>query len=85
MVAEAAAQGGLGAIQYFISDKYIAAFKEMAANPNARLVVVPAELSGLAGFATVAIEGLRTLHADNGRAPPSPSSGTLGTGIWTRS
>jgi regulator of protease activity HflC (stomatin/prohibitin superfamily) len=84
MVADAAAQGGPAAIQYFVADKYVAAFKEMAANPNARLVVVPAELSGLAGLAAGAVEGLRALQADGGRAAPSPPPATPGVSPWAR-
>jgi regulator of protease activity HflC (stomatin/prohibitin superfamily) len=73
MVADAASKGGPEAIHYFVADKYVAAFKEMATNPNARLVVVPAEMSGLAGLATVAVEGLRALQAGGGpAAPPIP-------------
>jgi regulator of protease activity HflC (stomatin/prohibitin superfamily) len=84
MVADAAAQGGPAAIQYFVADKYVAAFKEMAANPNARLVVVPAELSSLAGLAAAAVEGLRAFQADGGRTAPSPPPAAPGAGPWTR-
>jgi len=79
MVAEAADKGGPQAIQYFIADKYVAAFKEMATNPNSRLVVVPAEMSGLAGFAGVALESLRAMQ------PPAPAQGSAPSNPWARS
>jgi regulator of protease activity HflC (stomatin/prohibitin superfamily) len=84
MVADAASKGGPAAIQYFVADKYVTAFKEMATNPNSRLVVVPAEMSSLAGLATVAVEGLRTLQAGSNPADPPISPAAPAAGSWTR-
>jgi len=78
MVAEAADKGGPQAIQYFIADKYVAAFKEMATNPNSRLVIVPTEMSGLAGLAGVALESLRAMQ------PPAPTPGSASANPWAR-
>lgn len=48
MVSEAIAKGDVNAINYFIAQDYVAAFKALATSPNQSTVIVPAELSGLA-------------------------------------
>jgi len=80
MVAEATSKGGLEAIRYFVADKYVAAVKDMATNPNSRLVIVPLEMSSLAGLAGVALEGLRAMQ------PPTsaPGSTPAGPNPWAR-
>lgn len=67
-VAKAAAAGGEPALRYFISQKYIEAFGQMAASHNSRLVVVPIEASAIAGGITQAMEILRI---NPGAAPPA--------------
>ena len=85
MVAEAAEKGGPQAIQYFIADKYVAAFKDMATNPNSRLVVVPAEMGGLAGLAGVALEGLRAMQPPaSARGGTAPAAAPASPGPWAR-
>jgi len=49
MVSEAIARGDVNAINYFIAQKYVEAFAELARNPTAKTVIVPAEMSGLVG------------------------------------
>ena len=48
MVSTAIAKGDVNAINYFIAQDYVAAFKALATSPNQSTVIVPAELSGLA-------------------------------------
>jgi len=48
MVSEAIAKGDVNAINYFIAQDYVQAFKALATSPNQSTVIVPAELSGLA-------------------------------------
>jgi regulator of protease activity HflC (stomatin/prohibitin superfamily) len=49
MVSEAIAQGDVQAINYFIAQKYVEAFKELATSPNQKLVLMPMEASGVIG------------------------------------
>jgi len=48
MVSTAIAKGDVNAVNYFIAQDYVAAFKALATSPNQSTVIVPAELSGLA-------------------------------------
>jgi len=48
MVSSAIAKGDVNAINYFVAQDYVAAFKALATSPNQSTVIVPAELSGLA-------------------------------------
>ncbi|EHM00376.1 SPFH/Band 7/PHB domain protein [Acetobacteraceae bacterium AT-5844] len=68
VVAEAARDGGTSALNYFIAERYIEAFGEMAKNPSSRLVVVPMEAAGIAGGITGAMELFRNA---SGGTPPS--------------
>jgi regulator of protease activity HflC (stomatin/prohibitin superfamily) len=59
LVSEAIAKGDVNAINYFLGQKYIEAFAQLAASPQQRTVIVPAEFAGLASL----VEGLKTLNA----------------------
>ena len=48
MVSTAIAKGDVNAINYFVAQDYVAAFKALATSPNQSTVIVPAELSALA-------------------------------------
>ncbi len=48
MVSSAIAKGDVNAINYFVAQDYVAAFKALATSPNQSTVIVPAELSALA-------------------------------------
>lgn len=87
-VAKAAADSGEPALRYFIAQKYIEAFGQMASSPNSRLVVVPMEASAIAGGITQAMELLRVTPGaplpgpafaapqlrPSGSVPPMPSA-----------
>jgi len=62
MVSEAISKGDVNAIRYFLGLKYVEAFGELATSNQQRTVIVPADLSGLAGL----VEGLRALNAQTG-------------------
>jgi regulator of protease activity HflC (stomatin/prohibitin superfamily) len=49
MVSEAIARGDVNAINYFVAQKYVEAFKELARSPQQKTVIVPAEMSALVG------------------------------------
>lgn len=72
-VSEAIEKGDVNAIRYFLGQKYIEAFGQLASSNQQRTVIVPADLAGLAGL----VEGLKTLNAQGeassarGAAPPA--------------
>jgi regulator of protease activity HflC (stomatin/prohibitin superfamily) len=47
MVSDAIAKGDVAALNYFIADKYIRAFGEIAQSPNQKLVMLPIEATGI--------------------------------------
>ena len=72
MVSDAIASGNVQAINYFVAQKYIEAFKALAEAPNQKFVMMPMESAGvigsLAGIADLAREALDR----NGNPPPRP-------------
>ena len=58
MVSEAIAKGDVAALNYFIADKYIKAFGQIANSPNQKIIMLPMEatgiLSSLAGIGEIA-------------------------------
>ncbi len=85
VVSEAIAQGDVQAINYFVAQKYVEAFKELATAPNQKFVLMPMEASGIigsiAGVAELAKEALgRQQSAPRGNPPPPPPRATFPTG-----
>ncbi len=75
VVSAAIAEGDVQAINYFVAQKYVEAFKELASSPNQKLVLMPMEASGvigsIAGVAELAKQALAS--QDNkaaGKRPP---------------
>ena len=68
MVSKAIASGDIQAINYFLAQKYIEAFGQLASSPQQRTVIIPAELGSLAG----SVEGIKALleSASNTSVPP---------------
>lgn len=60
MVSEAIARGDVNAINYFVAQKYVAAFEKLAQSPQQKTVIVPAEMSALVGT----IAGVGALAGD---------------------
>jgi regulator of protease activity HflC (stomatin/prohibitin superfamily) len=77
VVSEAIAAGNVQAINYFVAQKYIEAFKALAEAPNQKFVMMPMESAGvigsLAGIAELAKESLELQPSRT--AMPSPRSG----------
>ncbi len=77
LVSTAIAQGNVQAINYFVAQKYIEAFKALAESPNQKFVLLPMESSGilgsLAGIAELAKESMAK-QAVVARPPSLPSS-----------
>lgn len=59
MVSAAISKGDVNAVRYFLGLKYVEAFGQLATSNQQRTVIVPTDLSGLAGL----VEGLRALNA----------------------
>jgi len=60
MVSEAIARGDVNAINYFVAQKYVDAFAQLANSPQTKTVIVPAEMSALVGSLTGIGELVRT-------------------------
>jgi regulator of protease activity HflC (stomatin/prohibitin superfamily) len=79
LVSNAIADGNVQAINYFIAQKYIEAFKALAEGPNQKFVLMPMEASGvigsLAGIAELAKEALANPPATRIAAPTTPRTG----------
>ena len=72
MVSNAIAAGDVNAINYFVAQKYVEAFSELARNPTQKTVIVPAEMGSLVG----SIAGIGELVglARNQQAAPRPAA-----------
>jgi regulator of protease activity HflC (stomatin/prohibitin superfamily) len=49
MVSEAIGKGDVAALNYFIADRYIKAFGEIARSPNQKIIMLPIEAAGMLG------------------------------------
>ncbi|PPU93179.1 SPFH domain-containing protein [Xanthomonas albilineans] len=76
MVSKAIAEGDVQAINYFIAQKYVEAFKELATAPNQKFVLMPMESSGIigsiAGIAELAREALNKQVTSPTTVPHAP-------------
>jgi regulator of protease activity HflC (stomatin/prohibitin superfamily) len=83
VVSVAISQGDVAALNYFIADKYIRAFSELARSPNQKVLLMPYEatavLGSLAGIAEIA-KGAFDTRTGGPSAPPSPPRPTGPTG-----
>jgi len=79
VVSAAIADGDVQAINYFIAQKYVEAFKELATSPNQKLVLMPMEASGvigsIAGVAELAKQALSNQETRSPAKRPPPIGG----------
>ena len=79
LVSDAIAAGNVQAINYFIAQKYIEAFKALAEAPNQKFVMMPMESSGiigsLAGIGELAKDALSAQQSARVTGAVSPRSG----------
>jgi regulator of protease activity HflC (stomatin/prohibitin superfamily) len=68
-VSEAIAKGDVNAINYFVAQKYIEAFGELARSPNQKTVIVPADFAGITGSVAGVGELIKSLAAETRVAP----------------
>ena len=84
MVSDAIAQGDVQAINYFVAQKYVEAFKELATAPNQKFVLMPMEASGIigsiAGVAELAKEALGKQQSAPPRGNPPPGRANFPAG-----
>ena len=72
MVSEAISNGNVQAINYFVAQKYIEAFKALAEAPNQKFVMMPMESAGVIGsLAGIAELAKDALDRNGGKAPPA--------------
>ncbi len=64
-VSEAIARGDVNAINYFIAQKYVEAFAELARSPQQKTVIVPADFAGISGSIAGIGELVKTLGGVN--------------------
>ena len=79
MVSDAISGGNVQAINYFVAQKYIEAFKELAQAPNQKFVLMPMESSGmlgsLGGIAELAREAMDRKPGGGIAMPSMPKAG----------
>ena len=74
MVSQAIAAGDVNAINYFVAQKYVEAFAELARSPQQRTGIVPAEMSGLVGTLAGVGELVGLAREQQSRTPsPAPA------------
>ena len=72
MVSNAIANGDVQAINYFVAQKYVEAFKALATGPNQKFVLMPMEASGLIGSIAGIGELAREALSGKSATPPPP-------------
>lgn len=78
MVSDAIANGDVNAINYFIAQKYVDAFAELARSPQQKTVIVPADMAGITGSIAGIGELVKSVVNDgprSGGAPTPPRRG----------
>ncbi len=81
MVSESIEAGNVNALNYFLGQKYVDAFAQLANAPNQKFVVVPMESAGLlgsiAGIAEMTREAITTQVAGAAAPRPRAAAGTV--------
>jgi regulator of protease activity HflC (stomatin/prohibitin superfamily) len=84
-VSQAIAKGDVNAINYFIAQKYVEAFGKLAESPQAKTVIIPAEMSALIGSLAGIGAMVQTARDEQRRPPPAPGprdTGPQDPGPW---
>ena len=76
MVSQAVASGDVAALNYFIAEKYLKAFAELARSPNQKVLMLPIETMGVLGSLAGIAEIAKSTFADGKGAAPPPSRPT---------
>ena len=70
VVSDAIEAGSVAALNYFVALKYVEAFGKLAASPQQRTVIVPADLGGIAGSIAGITELVKAAQQGGPLAPP---------------
>ena len=73
-VSEAIAKGDVVAINYFIAQKYVDAFAELARSPQQKTVILPADMAGITGSIAGIGELVKFATGEGPRPIPAPPS-----------
>jgi regulator of protease activity HflC (stomatin/prohibitin superfamily) len=76
MLSAAIADGDLAAINYLIAEKYVGALGNLATSPNQKVMIIPAEMSGLAGTLGGIAEIARSALGSERSGDKAPGTGT---------
>jgi regulator of protease activity HflC (stomatin/prohibitin superfamily) len=79
-VSEAIAKGDVNAINYFIAQKYVDAFAQLASSPQQKTVIVPADMAGITGSIAGIAELVKTALAEGPR-PAQPPRAPQSSGV----
>jgi len=79
MVSEAITKGDLAAANFLVAEKYIGAIRELATAPNQKVVILPIEMSAMAGTVAGLSELTRAVFSDDRPASAAPRARTGGT------
>ena len=77
LVSDAIANGDVNAINYFIAQKYVEAFAELARSPQQKTVIIPADMAGITGSIAGIGELVKSVIQDrpSDGSPPPPRKG----------
>jgi regulator of protease activity HflC (stomatin/prohibitin superfamily) len=77
VVSEAVTRGDVAALNYFVAEKYLKAFGEIAQSPNQKIIMLPIETMGVLGsLAGIGELAKATFGGDGTRTPPQPKRPT---------
>ena len=86
MVSTAIAAGDVNAVNYFIAQKYVEAFAQLASSPQAKTIIVPAEmgalvgtLSGITDLVNTGRQQTEAKRAQQAPPPPRPRTPSVPT------
>ncbi len=83
MVSEAVARGDVAALNYFIAEKYLKAFAELAQSPNQKVLMLPIEATNILGSLAGISEIAKATFGDDGRGAAAPSRRPTGPATQT--
>jgi regulator of protease activity HflC (stomatin/prohibitin superfamily) len=72
VVSEAVSRGDIAALNYFIADKYLKAFGQLASSPNQKILILPFEATSVLGSLAGIGEIVKATFGDDGRAGGTP-------------
>ncbi len=76
VVSQAIAKGDVNAINYFVAQKYVEAFGKFAESSNSKTLIMPADMSSLAGMVGGVSELIKTVTSSDTASKTSPAKKT---------